>query len=302
MRIVGALAAFVLAGCFRPAYPNCRVRCDVDGECPSGFGCDQGLCRIPGAPSCAWLPTALGTRLVLWLDASQETSVQDGEPMATWTDRSAAGNTAVQLAAEWRPVYRASAVNDLPAATFNGELTHFRVPDTPSLRFGTDAFTVVVVARADPRTTLNTILYHKTQDLPPHTGFQLRYNTDLAFLDQPSRKVGAVIDGDVLVATRDDFVDALPHLFVARRVLDGASATLEIRVDGVTQGTLALDRAVDIDAPGQDGVIGHNGYRPYTYFQAFGGDIPEIVAAKGALTDDELARLEAYLLIKYAVP
>ena len=41
--------AFLLAlvGCYSPGYRDCEVTCG-GGTCPSGFVCDQGVCRVEG--------------------------------------------------------------------------------------------------------------------------------------------------------------------------------------------------------------------------------------------------------------
>jgi hypothetical protein len=77
---------------------------------------------------------------------------------------------------------------------------------------------------------------------------------------------------------------------------------LEVRVDGARQGTLSISPPIDADAPGQAVIIGYNGYNPSPGFQAFKGDIAEIVAVKGPVTDAELQSLESYLKSKYALP
>jgi mono/diheme cytochrome c family protein len=47
---------------------------------------------------------------------------------------------------------------------------------------------------------------------------------------------------------------------------------------------------------------GHNGYNRALGFQAFKGDIAEMVAVKGTVTDAEFQSIEAYLMSKYALP
>lgn len=44
MRVLVLLA---LVGCYSPGYRDCEVTCG-GGSCPSGFVCDQGVCRIEG--------------------------------------------------------------------------------------------------------------------------------------------------------------------------------------------------------------------------------------------------------------
>ncbi len=44
MRVLVLLA---LVGCYSPGYRDCEVTCG-GGTCPSGFVCDQGVCRVEG--------------------------------------------------------------------------------------------------------------------------------------------------------------------------------------------------------------------------------------------------------------
>ena len=115
-------------------------------------------------------------------------------------------------------------------------------------------------------------------------------------------KASLQLDADFYATTRDDFGDANPHLFGGRLVTTGASALLEMRVDGARQGMLSLTGgAVNVDAPGRATIVGHNGYNPLSGFQAFKGDIAEIVAVKGTISDAELASLEGYLIDRYGL-
>jgi hypothetical protein len=74
---------------------------------------------------------------------------------------------------------------------------------------------------------------------------------------------------------------------------------LELRENGVSSATLTLSSSVNVDAPGRNAIIGHNGYLANSGFQAYEGDISELCAVKGALSDRELAGLERYLTAKY---
>ncbi|HEX5059327.1 MAG TPA: thrombospondin type 3 repeat-containing protein [Kofleriaceae bacterium] len=50
MRVVAVALLFITclaAGCYSPGYRDCEITC-ASGACPSGFSCDQGVCRIDG--------------------------------------------------------------------------------------------------------------------------------------------------------------------------------------------------------------------------------------------------------------
>ena len=87
-----------------------------------------------------------------------------------------------------------------------------------------------------------------------------------------------------------------PHLFGGRRV----GEWLEVRVDGTPEGGMRVSPIVDISDLGQDVIIGQNGNgRPG--FQAVQGQIAELVAVSGPISDRDLRSIECYLLDKYGL-
>lgn len=70
--------------------------------------------------------------LTLWLDATQE-GFANGAAVATWTDRSGAGNHATQPTATYRPEFEVggSAINGLSSVRFRAaDLEHLILPDS----------------------------------------------------------------------------------------------------------------------------------------------------------------------------
>jgi hypothetical protein len=249
-----------------------------------------------GGGSSGFTPAAFGGRLVVWLDAARGIS---GTPVASWTDQSGAGNNATQAMAPSQPALTASGINGLPAVTFDGVLTFLQIADSPTTRFGTGDFALMVVARGAPNVATNAMLYNKSEAAAPYAGINLFLNVTRG---AATAKASLQLDADFHATTRDDFGDANPHLFGGRLVTSGASALLEVRVDGERQGMLSLTGgAVNLDAPVRATIIGHNGYNALSGFQAFKGDIAEVVAVKGTISDAELASLEAYLMGKYGL-
>jgi hypothetical protein len=219
--------------------------------------------------------------------------------VATWTDQSGAGNNATQTVASSQPVLTAAGINGLPSITFNGRAMFLRIADSPTTRWATGDFTVMVVARGAPNTNSNAMLYQKSEAASPYRGLNLYLNSSR--VGASMARAGIQVDATFYTVTVDDFGDDQPHLFGGRLTTAGASGVLEMRVDGARQSMVAVTSAVNTDAPGRDTIIGHNGYSPTDGFQAFEGDIAEVVAVKGAVSDTELAGLEAYLLDKYGL-
>ncbi len=81
--------------------------------------------------------------LQLWLDAAQIAGLNDGDAVATWTDRSGNANNAVQATASRRPTYQTAEINSLPAVQLDG------VDDFLDLTSSINAtnFTVFIVGR-----------------------------------------------------------------------------------------------------------------------------------------------------------
>lgn len=46
--LVGATLAVAASGCFEPIFPNGKISCTSNGDCPAGFFCSEGLCYQPG--------------------------------------------------------------------------------------------------------------------------------------------------------------------------------------------------------------------------------------------------------------
>src|SRR3990167_5696375 len=88
----------------------------------SGSGCRQALCSwIKTILGCnlEWAPTDL-SNLLLWLDASQITGLNDGDAVASWTDLSGNGNHATQSTAAAKPTYKTNIITD--TAAYAGQL------------------------------------------------------------------------------------------------------------------------------------------------------------------------------------
>jgi hypothetical protein len=289
------------------ADTGCTAEADADLNCllgggsgtagTGGSGGGGGGTGGGGGGSSGFTPAAFGTRLVVWLDAARGVT---GSPVTRWADQSGAGNHAAQTVAGSQPALTAAGINGLPSLTFNGQATFLRIADSATTRWGTGAFTVMVVARGAPNTNTNAMLYQKSEAASPYNGLNLYLNSARASVS--TTRVGIQVNADLYTFTGDDFGDDQPHLFGGRLITAGTSnGLLDIRVDGVRNGALGVPYPVNVDAPGRDTIIGHNGYSTTPGLQAFAGDIAEIVAVHGTVSDAELASLEAYLMDKYGL-
>jgi hypothetical protein len=114
-------------------------------------------------------------------------------------------------------------------------------------------------------------------------GLAVRLRPDLASYDTISTKLNT----------------STPLAFGVRR---NSSTTLELRVNGRLNGRVnSAEVDVNISAVGADVVLGGGADETPACCPLFGG-IAELVAVRGALADEDLGRLEAYLTAKYALP
>jgi hypothetical protein len=72
-----------------------------------------------GGGAAAFSPTDIAG-LQLWLDASQIVGLNDGDPVATWSDLSGNANNATQATASNKPTYKTNQINSRPVVRFDG--------------------------------------------------------------------------------------------------------------------------------------------------------------------------------------
>lgn len=86
-------------------------------------------------------------RLVLWLQADALAGLRDGEPVSAWRDSSPTGLDPFQPDANKRPVWKANAVNGLPAVRFDGDDDNLRTRYYRDLLFTSYGLSVFAVFR-----------------------------------------------------------------------------------------------------------------------------------------------------------
>jgi hypothetical protein len=250
-------------------------------------------------------PSEFGDRLALWLDGSFGLVRTDDGIISIWVDRTANGNDAL---ATTRPPHRGlfPGSKTLGMVLFDGN-SFLTIPDAPTLQWGTDDFTIEVVAAYsnEPAQTPQgrACLFEKMSQNPPFYGPTLTGNGALAS-SSASPVVSAVsswlkvtgsgqgnVTGHTTGVNNSKF-----HIFGTRRF---GIHTLEVRLDGTSDGINSDVVSADVSTPGQPVSIGGDPVTPDAIRDAMSGSIAEIIAVHGAITDVELARLEAYLKGKY---
>jgi hypothetical protein len=78
---------------------------------------------VLGGTSQTFDPSSI-SGLVFWVKADQITGLNDGDPVATWSDQSGNSHDATQSNASYRPAYKTGILNGLPGVLFNGSSTY----------------------------------------------------------------------------------------------------------------------------------------------------------------------------------
>jgi hypothetical protein len=235
---------------------------------------------VPTADAGPFDPSKL-PGLVLWLDPTRGMTMGANAILVGWGDQSSKKNNATPGTTQ--PIVVDQIANGLPAVRFDGAATYLSLTDGDSLRFATGDFTIEVVAAV--RGTALTNLYGKSNPGSPFAGTVL-------FMNFSSTKAGAQVDANhSATGTTSGLNDGKFHLFGMRR----NSGTLEVRVNGLAEGSLATAGSVDVSATGAAPTIGGQASK----VQMLNGDIAEVIIVKGALSDTDLKSLESYLKGRY---
>jgi hypothetical protein len=253
--------------------------------------------NLPDA-SAGWSPGVV-PGLVLWLDGSNGLSQGAGGGPA-WSDQSGQRNDALPMGA---PVIKPGAIGGRPAVHFNGGPDYLVVQDSSSLQFSTGDFVIAVVAAHTTPTTGMWgygLFYSKQEQTAPYPGPGLVANT-VNRTGQIEAQV-ALDTPSLILTTGADYNNGQPlYLTMHRfsRIDDGgtATATLDLRVNGADAGSISgPGAALDVSAAGQPLVLGGSAKA-----QGMVGDLAEVVAIKGAVSDADIDALEAYFRAKYGL-
>lgn len=279
----------------------------------TGGGGDSGSSDSSSNPDTGptWAPTDLsGT--VLWLDASNAASVITSSGLVTtWKDLTLQHNDAAQSNSTYEPTVDAAAKNGHAAVRFSpaaGSCRHLEIPNAGTgFDWDSSDFAVEIVAKyVNDNTSSATpadnyaMFFSKQVVGADAAGFRLYGNgpdTGVSGANTTSAytEVFKAYDSQnygVSSATTGSN-DGAFHIFGGR--LTGTH-NLEIRVDGVSTVNSASSSSSLTNTVATS--IGGDPSNKY----CVDGDIAEVVAYKGTLSDMDLATLETYFKTKYALP
>jgi len=251
-------------------------------------------------PEGPWNPGKL-PGIALWLAADTGVTTNNSR-VSTWADRSGNNNNAAQSVSARQPTLVTGVVNGQPVIRFDGTDDALQVNDSATLHFATDDFTIAVVAGFQ-NPTANVpypyaALVSKQVVASPYRGPSLWANYPVPSV---STTLGLQLSGEAgyhVPSSSDGYNDGGFRLYSGRRT---GGTHLEVRVDGVSEGATDAPTALDISATGEPLFVGGHVTTGNDVIQALLGDMAEVVAVHGPISEDDLAKLEAYLKAKYAL-
>lgn len=257
----------------------------LSGTAVIGIDLNAGAVNdLLGEPSA--VPPNAFPNLVLWLDAANATPSQ-------WTDTSGQGNHATQATAANQPTITSSAINGLPAVSFNGSSQYYNSP------YLGEPATVLIVYKIAPNTTgyyalmggntsenTATAAYYMQALNNPSSGVMRRSFCRLTAQDQTIGGAWRVNASPVTGAW---------NIFGA--INDGSSLSLYNNshlcgspVQKPNCPTLPISAAV-VGADFWANAVTHY----------FNGEIAEIIVYSSALTPQQFSQVESWLEQKYAM-
>lgn len=263
-------------------------------DAPSDVAADAG----------AFTPAALdqANKLALWLEAtSTDLVIGDGGGVTTWHDKSKNKNDAVGFGP--LPVVDAGAQAGHDAVFFNQTNAALAIADGPSMQFATDPLCIIVVTRVG-----NLRMFWFEKSVWSEGG--AIYYTGINFFDanggasdasaisfSPYAAVDNQAGDSVTWGSGDELADGKFHIVMFRRT---SATSIEVGVDDLSPRSATV-AAVDVSVPGEPAYIGSPPQTP-------GPGTPDLAIAEEiiihdstAVTDADVANVQAYLKLKYSL-
>lgn len=265
----------------------------IDGKARSdgGAGADAETDAGIEVDASGWSPKSL-PGLALWLDNADGLAFDGTAKLSSWLDKSGNGNNGTAGAPCLAPSRAAGALNGrdtVAFATSGADATCIQVADSPILQFGTGDLAVFLVARC-ANTANSAQLWAKRHT--DNTGASFLVNGVFDF-----KMFNTLADGNVVAGASPNLNDSSYHRFgTTRRGLD-----IEVWLDGVRDGANTLAQAVDVSKPGRAVFIGANATSAPVAITGLVGNVAEVVAVKGTLSDAQIAQLDAYFKAKHGL-
>jgi hypothetical protein len=226
-----------------------------------------------------WRPTALGTALKLWLDASDSATITiTGSGVSTWADKSGNGNNATQSTDGSRPPVASAVQNGKDAIDFE-PVDHLILPDFVS-GFSACSFVGIGKIAADPPpSTINSgpMIFTTSESVGQHWPF-----TD-----------GIIYDGFASTA-RKTVGDPTPSLAAWHLIsIRSAASDWEFHLNGTSLFSTGTNTVGITTMPTIAQGFGSGAY--------WDGYIGEIILTNSALSTVDRQKAEGYLAHRWAI-
>lgn len=202
--------------------------------------------------------------LQLWYKADAITGLNDGDPVATWTDQSGNGRNATQASATLKPLYKTNILNGMAGVLFDGS------NDLMSIVYDIPAATSIFIVYSG----------WSSGSLIGNNGANpdmlQRATTNFPDVNWPS------------IATSQSMADNK----ILTMLYNYTSDSYTVRMDGASVGTSAA--AADVTTPGAI-TIGQS------YNEPLAGYLHEVILYNAVLSAGNYASVEAYLAARWGV-
>jgi hypothetical protein len=231
-------------------------------------------------PPVLWNPTAIGTNLALWLDASNYQSITlTGGGVSQWSDLSGQGNNVTSAATSAQPAYVPGSPTSLACLSFNRS-SSIMVASTHSLAVGTNACTIYSIASIAPGAEgWRYVLGYGSADV----------GLGRSLLEEGGSQAAELSTWGPNLSVGDNWV--------TQPSIVGAIFTSSV-LYGNFNGCAFYSMSTSMNTPA--GALLNIGSNPGGY-EYWWGNIYEIVAANAALSTDDAQKLEGYLAWKWGL-
>ncbi|MBO3698908.1 hypothetical protein [Roseivirga sp. E12] len=255
-------------------------------------------------------PGGVEADLALWLRADVEvfntgtTQATNGQNVATWADQSLNGYNATETNGGGTPVpptFTSVSTNFNPAVSFtdqgSGNSTNSWL--TTSTNPATDDMSLIAVFTT---TQSDASGFSATFDSPAFLSNEDGGGGNLYALGHSGGQVhSSLIAGTGFGAqSTSTYNDGVPHMALSTRVQSTAAGSIQLYLDGASDGSAVSDLNSLNDNNGIG--IGNHLRDDFNFWDGqFAGTISEAIVFSDDLTSDERNRVETYLAIKYGI-
>ncbi len=250
-------------------------------------------------------PGGVETDLALWLRADVGTNTTtNGADVTSWQDQSLSANNASETNGGGTPVeptYTLVADNFNPAIAFTDQGSQNSTNSwlTTSANPATDDMTLIAVFST---TQTDATGFNQTFDAPAFISNEDGGGGNLYALGHSAGRLHASLlaGTDFGARSTNTYNDGVPHMALSTRVKSAAAGSIQLYLDGASDGSAASD----VNSLNKNNGIGIGNHLrdDFDFWDGqFEGTISEVIVFSDDLTSDEKNRVETYLAIKYGI-